>query len=114
MMNSTKRIVCHSGAINLRLGFGCGSVAVDVVAIFVLAKDFGVQNISGAPPAGREVRSANPESHGTLDTRVLALFGRESRDRAAFGYASGLDMTTKWQGNLDLISSGKGAVPVST
>src|SRR5271156_4414460 len=74
-MNSTKTMVCHSDAISLRSGFGWRSVAAGGVAIFVLVKRCGVQNISALPMSTRELRRANPESYGTHDTRVRAFCG---------------------------------------
>jgi hypothetical protein len=94
----------------LRSGLGCRLVSTEVVAIFVLVKGCRVQNISVWPPATRELLCASPEGYATLDACGGAFSGRMSR---APGYTSGLDMSTKWQGNLDLISSGKGSVPVS-
>jgi len=74
---------------------------------------------------------------GGCDARIAKRWARELRNRARScwtgrvllqdqwrsearhyekhsRYVSGLDMRMKWQGNLDSISSGKGAVPVST
>src|SRR5208283_1092831 len=65
MMNSTKTMVCQSGAISLRSGFGCGSAATVEVAIFVSAEEPGSQNISELPLAMRESRGAKPEGYGT-------------------------------------------------
>src|SRR5580704_5147662 len=39
-MNSTKTMVCHSGAISLRSGFGCRLDSTDAVAIFALVKGY--------------------------------------------------------------------------
>ena len=68
-------MVCHSGAINLRSGFGRGSVVVNVVAIFVLVRGCEVQNISETRLAVAEMRSSNPEGYAMLDTRVRARSG---------------------------------------
>src|SRR5580704_5147661 len=78
---------------------------------FCVGERVRVQNISVWLLATRELLCANPEGYGTVDACGGAFSGRMSR---APGYTSGLDISTKWQGGLDLISSGKGSVPVST
>src|ERR1700691_6609638 len=70
MMNNTKTIVCHSGAIRLGPGFSCTSVSEGVMAIFVFVNLFAIQNSSCPAVAMRELRSAGPESYGTAHVRA--------------------------------------------
>src|SRR5271156_2911832 len=101
MRNSTNTIVCHSGAISLRPGFNDRSVSAGVVAIFPFMNEFAIQNISWPPVTMRELRGAAPDSYGT--PRVRAEPRRVLALRIPAPYASGLDISTKWHGNFDLI-----------